>query len=424
MRARRRRISSGAPIRPATIQRPSPRDGHCFSPTEIGRWPSWRSSQRGWETSPTRSPRTIARRWACCAIWRRRARVIRELPEKGITEIGRPIGVVGAVVPSTNPVATPVNNVVNALKCGNAIVLAPSPKGTAACAQLVELMHAELGRAGIERDLVQMFPAPANKTKTNRLMQEVDLVIVTGSQDNVRRAYSSGTPAIGVGAGNAAVIVEMQAPTFGMPPKRIVASKTFDNATSCSSENAVIVVDAVYATFARELAAAGGAILSETEGERVVGALWRGSKLNPELMARDIAVMLGGVRPGRQRSARDAVSCRSGERRRAWAPALRGKAVAGAGALSGRRFCRRQDLGWPSPGSSGRRAFRRAALHDRRARGGTRARPADLPCHREPGALLCDGRLIRKRDAVFAVHGMRELGREIPSTTTFIGGTS
>ncbi len=218
--------------------------------------------------------------------------VIRELPEKGITEIGRPIGVVGAVVPSTNPVATPVNNVVNALKCGNAIVLAPSPKGTAACAQLVELMHAELGRAGIERDLVQMLPAPANKTKTNRLMQEVDLVIVTGSQDNVRRAYSSGTPAIGVGAGNAAVIVDESADLRDAAEK-IVASKTFDNATSCSSENAVIVVDAVYATFARELAAAGGAILSETEGERVVGALWRGSKLNPELMARDIAVMLG-----------------------------------------------------------------------------------------------------------------------------------
>jgi sulfoacetaldehyde dehydrogenase len=209
--------------------------------------------------------------------------VIRELPEKGITEIARPIGVVGAVVPSTNPIATPVNNIVNALKCGNAIILAPSPKGVAPCARLLELMYAEFDRAGVDHDLVQMLPPPPAKAKTQRLMEEADLVIVTGSQDNVRRAYSSGTPAIGVGAGNAAVIVDESA-DLADAARKIAASKTFDNATSCSSENSVIVVDAAYDAFVKELAAAGGAMLDEAERDHV---LWKDGKLNPNLIAKD-----------------------------------------------------------------------------------------------------------------------------------------
>jgi sulfoacetaldehyde dehydrogenase len=212
--------------------------------------------------------------------------VIRELPEKGITEIARPIGVIGAVVPSTNPVATPVNNIVNALKCGNAIILAPSPKGVPPCVRLLELMYAEFDRAGVDHDLVQMLPPPPAKAKTQRLMEEADLVIVTGSQDNVRRAYSSGTPAIGVGAGNAAVIVDENA-DLADAARKIAASKTFDNATSCSSENSVIVVDAVFDAFVKELTAAGGAMLNKAERDLVAATLWKDGKLNPELIARD-----------------------------------------------------------------------------------------------------------------------------------------
>ena len=134
--------------------------------------------------------------------------ILSDNPETGIVEIARPIGVVGAVVPSTNPVATPTNNVVNALKCGNAIILSPSPRGAAVCEKLVGYMHAEFEKIGLDRDLVQMVPAPSSKAKTQRLMETVDRLVVTGSQDNVRRAYSSGTPAIGVGAGNVTVIVD------------------------------------------------------------------------------------------------------------------------------------------------------------------------------------------------------------------------
>ncbi|MDJ0942737.1 MAG: aldehyde dehydrogenase family protein [Kiloniellales bacterium] len=218
--------------------------------------------------------------------------VIREIPERGLTEIARPIGVVGAVVPSTNPVATPVNNVVNALKCGNAMVLAPSPKGTEVCARLLGYIRAELEKAGLPHDLVQMLPPPASKAKSQRLMEAADLVIVTGSQANVRAAYRSGTPAIGVGAGNATVIVDETA-DLAAAAAGIAASKTFDNATSCSSENAVIVHDAVRAPFLEALAAEGGALLDAAERRRLVAALWpEGGRLSHKLLAKDIDAVI------------------------------------------------------------------------------------------------------------------------------------
>jgi len=150
----------------------------------------------------------------------------------GITELARPLGVVGAVVPSTNPAATPANNIINALKCGNAIILSPSPKGVSVCQSLLSFIYAEFDKLGIDHDLVQMLPLPSSKIKTQHLMENVDLIIVTGSQDNVRRAYESGTPAIGVGAGNATVIVDETA-NLSEAARKISMSKTFDNATSC-----------------------------------------------------------------------------------------------------------------------------------------------------------------------------------------------
>lgn len=210
---------------------------------------------------------------------------------KGITEFARPIGVIGAVVPSTNPVATPVNNIVNALKCGNAIVLSPSPKGVEVAERLLDYIHAELDKVGIDRDLVQLVPAPSSKVKTQRLMEIADLVIVTGSQDNVRRAYSSGSPAIGVGAGNATIIIDE---TADLPAAAdlIAASKTFDNATSCSSENVLIVVGEVYDEFVRALHDAGGRLLDERQATTFRESLFQGGHLNRDMIAKDIDVFL------------------------------------------------------------------------------------------------------------------------------------
>lgn len=216
--------------------------------------------------------------------------VIEEDPARGLVKYGKPVGVVAAVCPSTNPSATPVNKAMMALKGGNAIIIAPSPAGYATSARTVELMRAELAKAGFPEDLVQVLPAPVSKETTQAVMAGSDLAVVTGSQDNVRRAMASGTVAIGVGAGNVPVIVDSSAELDDAAAK-IAASKTFDNATSCSSENSVILLDDVYEAAITALARQGGHRASGEEKQRIVDGLWVNGKLNRQLIARDMAVL-------------------------------------------------------------------------------------------------------------------------------------
>jgi sulfoacetaldehyde dehydrogenase len=217
--------------------------------------------------------------------------VISDDADTGITKIARPIGVIGAVVPSTNPIATPANNIINALKGGNAIILSPSPKGIEGCLKLLEYIHTEFDKSKISQDLVQMIPPPGTKDKTQRMLELTDLVIVTGSQNNVRRAYSSGTPAIGVGAGNVTVIVDETA-NLDQAAQKISASKTFDNSTSCSSENAIVAVDAIYDAFVQALQNEGGAVLAPELEAQVVEKLWPQGNLNKMAIAKDADVLI------------------------------------------------------------------------------------------------------------------------------------
>ena len=206
----------------------------------------------------------------------------------GIVEIARAVGVVAAVTPSTNPAATPVNKIVNALKCGNAVIVAPSPKGYSSCALLIGFIHEQFAKAGLPADLVQMLPAPISKAATAELMRQADLVVATGSQANVRMAYASGTPAFGVGAGNVASIVTASADLHDAAHK-IARSKTFDNATSCSSENSIVIEDAVYPPMLRELAACGGVLLDGLQKARLQAAMWVNGKLSEQCTARSAA---------------------------------------------------------------------------------------------------------------------------------------
>lgn len=225
--------------------------------------------------------------------------VIAEYPDKGLVEIGRPVGVVGAVVPSTNPIATPINKTLNALKCRDAIIIAPSPKGQRAGGLLVTQLRAALKRIGAPEDLVQVLPDPISKDTTYELMRQVDLVVVTGSQNNVRAAYTCGTPAIGVGAGNAPSIVDETADVEAAGAK-IAASKTFDNATSCSSENSVVLVDAIYDRAIQALEKAGGALLDADEKDRLRSAMWVEGSLQAQVTAKSaghIARVAGLTRP-------------------------------------------------------------------------------------------------------------------------------
>lgn len=214
--------------------------------------------------------------------------VIEELPDRGLVKYAKPVGVVAAVCPSTNPAATPVNKAMLAIKGRNAIVLAPSPAGRSATSRVAEMMRAELARAGHPRDLVQVLPR-VSKALTQKLMNASDLIVVTGSQDNVRRAYGSGRPAIGVGLGNAPVIIDETADVADAAAK-IRLSKTFDNATSCSSENAVIIVDSVYDAAIAALEAEGGWLAGPEEKRRIQDSLWVDGKLNRNMIAKDADV--------------------------------------------------------------------------------------------------------------------------------------
>ena len=216
--------------------------------------------------------------------------VISADPERGLIEIARPVGVVAAITPSTNPAATPANNILNALKGRNAIILAPSPKGQSTLTLLLEYVHAELDRIGAPRDLVQQLPAPVARDETFALMREADLVVATGSQTNVRAAYTSGTPAIGVGAGNVAVIVDETADIAAAAAK-IARSKTFDHATSCSSENSVIGLAQVYDALVAAFAVQGGVLLRADEGRQLEAAMFGTGKLAPEFIAQSAAII-------------------------------------------------------------------------------------------------------------------------------------
>jgi sulfoacetaldehyde dehydrogenase len=219
--------------------------------------------------------------------------IIEEDKARGITKWAKPVGVVCAITPSTNPGATPVNKAMMAIKGRNAIVIAASPAGLKTTMRTVDYMRSELKKIGLPEDLVQILPPPASKDMTQALMQAADLVVATGSQDNVRRAYSSGTPAIGVGTGNVPVIIDETA-DLDDAAKKICASKVFDNSTSCSSENSVVIVDAVYDKAIAALERAGGYMAPAPEKAKIQAALWPDGKLSRTLIARDADVFARG----------------------------------------------------------------------------------------------------------------------------------
>lgn len=221
--------------------------------------------------------------------------VIAEYPERGLIEIARPAGVVAAITPSTNPAATPANKIINALKGRNAVIVAPSPKGWSTCARLLEFVHAEFDRIGAPRDLVQALSAPVTKAATAELMRQADLVVATGSQANVRAAYASGTPAFGVGAGNVASIVDETA-DLAAAAARILQSKTFDNATSCSSENSVVLLDAIRDAALTELQRAGAVLLDAADRARLQEFMWPDGKLAPSVTGQSVAAIAARAR--------------------------------------------------------------------------------------------------------------------------------
>jgi sulfoacetaldehyde dehydrogenase len=216
--------------------------------------------------------------------------VIAEDEARGLIEIARPVGVVCAITPSTNPGATPANKIINALKGRNAVIVAPSPKGWTTAARLIGHIHAQFDRIGAPRDLVQLLPAPVGKASTAELMRQCDLVVATGSQANVRSAYASGTPAFGVGAGNVAGIVDETADVEAAAD-RVLQSKTFDNATSCSSENSLVIVAAVRAAMIAALERRGAVVVDGRRRAALEQLMWTDGHLSPAVIGQSARVI-------------------------------------------------------------------------------------------------------------------------------------
>ncbi len=216
--------------------------------------------------------------------------VIAENAGSGIVEIARAVGVVCAITPSTNPGATPANKIINALKGRNAVIVAPSPKGWTTAARLIEFMHAQFTRVGAPHDLVQVLPEPVTKASTLALMQQCDLVVATGSQANVRAAAACGTPAFGVGAGNVAGIVDDSA-DFDVAAEHIVRSKTFDNATSCSSENSLVLIGQAREPMLAALRARGAVMLNAAQKAQLQHMMWPDGKLSAAATGQSAAVV-------------------------------------------------------------------------------------------------------------------------------------
>ena len=216
--------------------------------------------------------------------------VISEDKQKGIIEIAKPVGIVGAVTPATNPAATPINNILNAFKGRNSIIISPSPAGLKVFKELLSYINKELEKIDAPKNLIQTFDVPITKDLTNELMDKVDLVIVTGSLNNVKQAAKSGTPAIGVGQGNVSVIVDETA-NLKDAVEKIKMSKIFDNATSCSSENNLIIVQNVYEEVINLMKIEGAALLTKEKKDLLEKTLWINGKLNREIIAKSANII-------------------------------------------------------------------------------------------------------------------------------------
>lgn len=221
--------------------------------------------------------------------------IIEENREKGLLKLAKPVGVIGALTPVTNASSTIACNGLPALKTRNAIIFAPHPKAKATCDLTAEYMRAGLRKVGAPEDLVLNIKDPTVEL-TQELMRSVDLIVATGGSPMVKVAYSSGTPAYGVGAGNSVVVVDETADLKDAAVK-IRNGKIFDNATSCSSENSVVLQASVYDTMLQYFRELGGHLCSPAEKARLKATMWPdGAHLSRDIVgqrAKKIAGLAG-----------------------------------------------------------------------------------------------------------------------------------
>ena len=198
--------------------------------------------------------------------------ILEEDKERAIVKIAKPMGVIGALSPSTNPEATPVIKAIHAIKGRNSIIVAPHPRAKLTNKKICDLMRSAIEACGAPADLVQGIEIPSLDL-TNELMAQCDRVLATGGGAMVTAAYSSGTPALGVGVGNAVITVDETA-DLDDAAEKIRISKTLDFAASCSSDNSVILVNEIYENMMSKLKEKGGYLVNDEEKEKLKNTLW------------------------------------------------------------------------------------------------------------------------------------------------------
>ena len=213
--------------------------------------------------------------------------VIEEDKAFGIKKVAEPIGVIAAVIPTTNPTSTAIFKCLLALKTRNAIIISPHPRAkdcTIAAARLV--LEAAVD-AGAPEGIIDWVDVPSLEM-TNTVMKEADIILATGGPGMVKAAYSSGKPALGVGAGNTPAIIDESADIL-LAVSSIIHSKTFDNGMICASEQSVIVMEKVYEAVKAEFAARGCYFLSEEETEKVRKTIIINGSLNAKIVGQPAA---------------------------------------------------------------------------------------------------------------------------------------
>ena len=220
--------------------------------------------------------------------------VIEEDKEYGITRIAEPIGVIAAVIPTTNPTSTAIFKTLLALKTRNGIIISPHPRAKSSTAEAAKTVLEAAVAAGAPEDIIAWIDKPSLEM-TNFIMKEADLILATGGPGMVHAAYSSGKPAIGVGAGNTPAVIDSSA-DITLAVNSIIHSKTFDNGMICASEQSVIVLDKVYKKVKKEFADRGCYFLDRGETEKVRKTVIINGALNAKIVgqtAKTIADLAG-----------------------------------------------------------------------------------------------------------------------------------
>lgn len=227
--------------------------------------------------------------------------IINEDKNRKIVEIGTPVGVIAALIPSTNPTSTVIYKTLIALKSGNAIIFSPHPSAIKCILKTVEVLKRAATKMGAPKGLISCISIPTLEG-TNELMKhdDVSLILATGGTAMVKAAYSSGTPALGVGPGNVPAFIERSA-DVNRTVSKILASKTFDNGTVCASEQAIVTERCIADSVKAELTNQGGYFLTGKDIDKVTSIMEKpNGAMNPKIVgksAKDIADMAGIIIP-------------------------------------------------------------------------------------------------------------------------------